>query len=163
MLLTLITGPRIFAQQFTTTKLLKQQDSSLSLFSVIPDRGKNIVQFNEYTITGDETGNFFRHPLLLNGKPLNYNEFGPDLKGELTVVKGAPITGDSVQVAFYVYLRRDGNKVPIPGDGNQRIPYTKIEISRILIRAKPGDQLVIEAVNRADGNVKRILKLPDGC
>ena len=66
-------------------------------------------------ITGDEKGEFFTFFLMLNGKPLNYNEFGPDLKGELTVVKGAPVTGDSTEVPFQVYLRRDGNRVLIPG------------------------------------------------
>ena len=36
---------------------------------------------------------------------------------------------------------------------------TKIDIAEILLHAERGDQLVIEAVNKEDGSVKRILKL----
>jgi hypothetical protein len=163
MLLTVIIGSRTFAQDFSSADLFRKRDSTKLLFPVKPFRAKEVVQFNEYTSTGEEQGDFYEIPLMLNGKPLNYNEFGPELKGELTVVKGSPVTGDTTQVPFHIYLRRDGNKVLIPGDEKSSGGQTKIEISKILQHAKPGDQLIIEAVKKIDGRVKRILRLPDGC
>lgn len=141
------------------------QDSTLNLFSQIQnsDRTKEVIQDNEYISTGYERGDFYFNPLMLNGKPLDYNAFNLGSKGELTVIKGAAITGKTTPVPFYVYLRRDGNKVFIPGYGRSDISQDKVDISQILQYAKPGDQLVIEPVNKEDGPVKRILKLVDGC
>lgn len=152
MLLTLITPSRTFAQDF-------EFDLQAMLMPVAHPRAMQVMQNNEYTSTGYEKGNFYNNPLLLNGKPLLYAEFTLESKGELTVIKGAPVTGKTVQVPFYAYLRRNGIKVFIPGCAPKQ---TKIEISNILRHAKTGDQLVIEAVRKEDGAVKRILKVPGG-
>jgi hypothetical protein len=155
MLLTVIIGPRTFAQDLI---------SSLDLFyeTKNSDRAKEVMQDNEYTSTGYEMGNFYSNPLLLDEKPLDYSAFSMQSKGELTVIKGAAITGKTIRVPFYVYLRRNGNKVLIPSNERSKIGQTQMDISEILRHAKPGDQLVIEAVNKADGPVKRILKLLGG-
>jgi hypothetical protein len=157
MLLTVIICPRAFAQDyFTSLNPFNQLQDSVR---VIP-----VVQDNEYTTTGYEQGNFYCNPLVLNGKPLNYNVFNIELKGELTVTKGAVATGKTTKVPFYVYLRRDGQKVLIPGNERPDVRQTKIEISKVLKHAKPDDLLVIEAVRKEDGPVKRILKVrPGGC
>jgi hypothetical protein len=157
MLLTSIIGSRTFAQNSI------QNFPSLSLFNQIQisERGKEVMQDNEYSTTGDEQGNFYNNPLLLDGKPLDYNIFNLGSKGELTVIKGAAITAKTTQVPFYAYLRRDGRKVFIPGERYDP-KQTKIDLSEILRFAKPGDQLVIEAINKEDGPVKRILKLLGG-
>ena len=99
---------------------------------------------------------------MLNGKPLDYGEFNLQSQGELTVSKGTAITGQTKQVPFYVYLRRNGNKVLIPGKERPDPDQIKIDISEILRYAAPGDQLIIEAVRKEDGPVKRILKLLEG-
>jgi len=155
MLLTSIIGSRTFAQ-----------DLALDLFNfnakARQERAKEVMQDNEYTSTGYEKGIFYSNPLMLNGKPIDYTAFNLESKGELTVIKGAAITGDTTQVSFYVYLRRDGNKVLIPGNERSSIGKTKMDISEILQHAEPGDQLVIEAVKKEDGHVKRILKLLGG-
>ncbi len=152
VLLTVIIGSRTFAQDLV---------SSLNLF--YSDRAKEVIQDNEYTSTGHEQGSFYCNSLLLNGKPLDYSAFNVKLKGELTVIKGAAITGETIQVPFYMYLRRKGYKVLIFGKARFDQEQIKIDISEILRYAEPGDHLVIEAVNKEDGSVKRILKLPGGC
>jgi hypothetical protein len=153
MLLTLIIGSRTSAQVLSL-------EAQLEKFT--QDRGNEVVQDNEYTNTGYESGNFLSNPLLLDGKPLNYTDFSLATKGELTVIKEAAVTGKTTPVAFYVYLRRNGISFFIPG--KKRSDLNRIEISEILRFAKKGDQLIIEAVNKEDGAVKRILKLPgDGC
>ncbi len=157
MLLTVIIGSRTFAQGYSSgLNLIDQTKKS--------DRAKEVVRHNEYIRTGYEKGIFFSNPLLLNGKPLDFNEFTIGSIGELTVIKGATITGKTTQVPFYVYLRRNGFKVLIPGRGLPEPKQLKISIMEILKHAEQGDHLVIEAVNKEDGPVKTILKLlGDGC
>jgi hypothetical protein len=155
MLLMVISGSRTFAQDYLSSLNLFKQTKKL-------DRAKEVMQDNEYTSTGYEQGNFYCNPLMLDGKPLDYNAFNVESEGELTVIKGAAITGKTTQVLFYAYLRRDRNKVLIPGYERSNVSQTKIDISQILKYAKPGDQLVIEPVNKEDGPVKRILKLFGG-
>lgn len=126
------------------------------------ERAKEVMQDNEYLTTGHEEGIFFSNPLMLNGKPLDYGEFNLLAKGELTVSKGAVATGQATQVPFYVSLRINGNKVLIPGKERPDPKQIKVDISEILQYAEPGDYLVIEAVRKEDGPVKRILKLVGG-
>jgi hypothetical protein len=123
------------------------------------ERAREVMRDNEYTITGYEEGIFLSNPLMLDGKPLDYGEFNLASKGELTVVKGAATYGQTVQVPFYLYLRRNGSKVLISGKKRSDRKQIKIDISEILRYAEPGDHLVIEAVKKEDGSVKRILKL----
>jgi hypothetical protein len=153
-LLTVIIGSRTFAQDFLSLNLFSKPQN--------PDRVKQVTQDNEYASTGYELGIFYRNPLMLNGKPLDYNTFNVESKGELTVIKGETVTGKTTQVPFHVYLRRDGYKVLIPGSQGSDKSQIKIDISQILQHAKPGDQLVIEPVNKEDGPAKRILKLLGG-
>lgn len=153
MLLTLIIGSRTSAQDLSFEAMLE---------GIKRDRANEVMQENEYNYTGYEQGMFFSNPLLLNGKPLDYSGFNTKSRGELTVIKGAAINRETIQVPFYVYLRRNGNKVLIPGKERSDPRQIKIDVSEILKYAKPGDQLVIEAVRKEDGPVKRILKLPGG-
>jgi hypothetical protein len=128
------------------------------------ERAKEVRQDNEYTVTGNERGSFFDNPLMINGTPLDYGEFTLESAGELTVIKKAPITGATIEVPFYIYLRRDGIKVSLPQGGRHDSKQTKINLSEILDHAKAGDHLIIEAVNKEDGAIKRILKLlNNGC
>lgn len=151
MLLTVIIGSRTFAQEYFSFS------RALGL-----TRAQQVVQDNEYTSTGYEQGSFSCNPLMINEKPLDYNAFSLKSRGELTVVKGAAISGQSTQIPFHVYLRRSGNIVITPGGDRQDAELTKIEISEILKYAQPGDQLVIEPVRKEDGPAKRILKLLAG-
>lgn len=154
LLLTVIADSRTFAQDY------------FSFIKILDDswRAIDVRQDNEYTSTGYEQGKFFCNPLLLDEKPLDYDAFSLRSKGELTVIKGAAITGQIIQVPFLVYLRRSGDKVIIPGKDGAGPGKTKIEISEILKHAKPGDELVIEPVRKEDGLAKRILKLlGSGC
>lgn len=164
--LTLIVGSRTFAQDqqlFNLESVLKF-DAALKLKAaraedIKRERAKEVMQDNEYESTGHEAGVFFCNPLMLDGKPLDYGEFNLLSTGELTVNKGDSITGHITQVPFYVYLRRRGNKVVIPGMEMSDPGQCKIDIAEILRYAEPGDHLVIEAVRKEDGPVKRILKL----
>jgi hypothetical protein len=151
MLLTVIISSRTFAQDLSSWNFLARTETS--------PRALDVIRDNEYTTTGFENGNFYRNPLLLDGRLLDYTRFSLESKGELTVIKGAAVTGNTVQVPFYVYLRRDGNKVVLPGNEKCSKGQDKIEISEILKHAKPGDELIIEPVNKEDGPAKRILKL----
>lgn len=161
LLLTAIIGSRTFAQDSLFVGMFFKADQ---LKKTKQDRAREVMQDNEYTITGEEKGIFLTNPLMLDGKPLDYGEFNIGSKGELTVNKGAPASGLPIQIPFYVYLRRDGKKILAAGKEKPDPRQTKIDVSEILRLAEPGDQLVIEAVRKEDGSVKRILKLiGDGC
>ena len=167
MLLTSIIGSRTFAQDFVSIDAIRKFNNDMIVKAELEketklERAKEVMQDNEYTITGYEKGTFLGNPLMLNGKPLDYGEFNLQSQGELTVSKGADITGQTTQIPFYVYLRRNGNKILIPGKERSDPNQIKIDISEILRHAAPGDHLVIEAVNKEDGHVKRILKLLSG-
>ena len=152
MLLTVIIGSRTYAQEYFDLA---------QILNVV--RAQAVMQSNEYQATGYEEGTFFCNPLMLDGKPLDYNLFSLKSKGILTVVKGAAKTGQSMQVPFHAYLRRCGKIVNVPGMEKPDPTHLDIDLSDISKHAKPGDQLVIESVRKEDGSVKRILKLVDGC
>ena len=165
ILLLSIIGSPIFAQDsFNYNATLKFSRDWTVKTERAKERAKEVMQDNEYAITGDEVGIFLSNPLMLDGKPLDYGEFSLTATGELTVIKGAPITEQTMEIPFYVYLRRNGNKVLIPGKERSDPKQIKVDITEILLHAEHGDQLVIEAVKKEDGSVKRILKLlNDGC
>ena len=164
MLLTLIIGSRTFAQDYLKLASAEKFMRQIQTKELKKERAKEVMQDNEYTITGYEEGIFLCNPLMLDGKPLDYGEFTLTSKGELTVIKEAATTGQTTQIPFYVYLKRNGNKVLIPGKERSDPKQIKIDISEILRHAEPGDHLVIEAINKEDGSVKRILKLlGNGC
>lgn len=151
MVLTSFAGPRTFAQDsvFNANPILKAE--------------LTVMQDSEYQNTGYEKGIFLSNPLMLSGKPLDYGKFNLESKGQLTVCKGAKTpAGQTKPIPFYVYLRRNGNKILIPAKEKSDPKQVKIDLSEIFKYAKPGDHLVIEAVNKEDGRVKRILKLLGG-
>ncbi|HEX5171505.1 MAG TPA: hypothetical protein VFW11_20145 [Cyclobacteriaceae bacterium] len=170
MLLTSMVGSPIFAQDQEPFNLDKMLNFGAMLTlnaerekEMKQARAKEVMQDNEYVYTGYEEGIFFCNPLVLDGEPLDYGDFNLLATGELTVSKGVA-RGQTTQIPFYVYLRRDGNKVLIPGKELPDPGQIKIDIAEILRYAEPGDHLVIEAVRREDGPAKRILKLLEpGC
>lgn len=128
------------------------------------ERAREVLQDNGYTFTGDEGGVFLSNSLRLNGKPLDFGEFNLSSSGELTLKNGASTTDQATPIPFYVYLKRNGSKVFIPGKERADPTLNKIDISEVLQHAQPGDYLVIEAVKEEDSALKSKLKvLPLGC
>jgi hypothetical protein len=126
------------------------------------DRAKKVMQDNEFVIGATSVGNFFANPIRLNGQPLDYNTFSMQSTGELTLVKGAPVSNTTVQIPFYIYLRRNGTIVKLDDEEALQSRHIKIDISTILKFALPNDQLIIEPVNKEDWQAKRILKMLSG-
>lgn len=126
------------------------------------ERAASIILDNE--IGPDKagaTGNFSWNPLALNGKPLDYTQFGGFSKGLLCVVKGKPEIMDPETIPFHIYLRRDGMIIN-EGKSSSTREVFRIEISEVLKLAKPGDHLIIEPVRKADRQAKRIIKVIGG-
>jgi hypothetical protein len=126
------------------------------------EREKEVMQDNELEYHAKSIGTFFSNPLQLNGHTVDYSKFSIKTEGELTLVKGNPLTGDAIQIPFYVYLRRDGNILELKGEKALRTKHLKLNISTILKHAEPGDQLIIKPANREDWQAKRIVKLLGG-
>ncbi len=166
MLLTSMISSQTFAQHqdsFTLDAMLKfnktLEVNALQANEKKLQRAREVLQDNECAFTGVEEGIFFSNSLMLDGKPLDFGDFNLLTRGELTVSKGIVTTGLLTQIPFYVYLKRNGNKVLIPGNEVVDSKQNKIDIAKILSHAQPGDSLVIEAVNKEDAAVKSILKV----
>ena len=97
------------------------------------------------------------NPLLLNGKPLDYEQFNLNSTGELTLVLGNPEGPNPERIPFYVQLRRrEGlNQLADLNYLNQSV-YS-LEVSRVLSNASSGDLLIITPTNPVDWKAKRIL------
>jgi hypothetical protein len=126
------------------------------------DRAKEVMQDNEFVVSAETVGTFFINPLLLDGNTLDYSTFSLQSKGELSLVKGGALTGNPIQIPFYVYLRRNGRIIQLHGEETLKLKRLKIDLSMIMKFALPGDQLIIEPVNKEDWQAKRILKLMEG-
>lgn len=157
MLLTATIGSRAFGQDyFKLNPMFSLNTMQKSAWA------KRVLQDNDYSNTGCKKGNFYGNLLMLDGQPLDYGVFSLRSKGELTLLKEGAITGQTMQIPFYVYLRRLGNNVLIPGKERPDIHQIKVDISEILQYAAPWDQLVIEPVRKEDAPAKRILNLLGG-
>lgn len=133
------------------------------LDSVKTDRAKEVAQDNELEYHAQSVGTFFSNPLQVDGRELDYSIFNLGTEGELTLIKGNSLTGQAMQIPFYIYLRRDGKILELPIDKALKKKLLKIDLPAILKHAEPGDQLIIKPANKEDWQAKRILKLRGGC
>ncbi|WP_428654409.1 hypothetical protein [Runella sp.] len=101
---------------------------------------------------------FYGNPLVLNGKPLDYQTFWKGSKGVLALVKGNPSSAESPRVPFKIYLKHDGEVVNKGLSSDSRELY-EVEIAHILALARFGDQLIIEPTRESDVKAKRVINL----
>lgn len=118
-------------------------------------------RINEFTYSGQPEGIFYCNPLMLDGEEFDYLAFGLESKGELKLVKGDAKSDTMVEIPFYLHLRRNGVRVPLPcGEG---VAFSKVDISAVLKVAQNGDELIVEPANKEDWPAKRIVKIGDKC
>lgn len=102
---------------------------------------------------------FYTNPILINEKPLDYNDFNLRSHGKLTVVRGNPEFGDRTAIPFTVSLRRNGVIIypsSVPLFDKQ---FYVVEISEIFKYAKVNDELIIRPLKKEHYKAKRILNL----
>ena len=114
-------------------------------------------EFNSSEIGSLE--NIHSNPILLSGKPLDYETFNLDSKGKLILVKGNPTTPEATVIPFYIQLRRHGSIVRTGELMFLNYELFEIEISKVLFYAKLGDHLIINPTRPRDWKAKRIIKL----
>lgn len=101
---------------------------------------------------------FYGNPLVLNGKPLDYQTFWKGSKGLLALVKGNPNSADATRVPFKIYLKHEGQVVNKGLSSDSRELY-EVEVAHVLALARFGDELVIEPALKSDVKAKRVIKL----
>ncbi len=101
---------------------------------------------------------FYGNPLVLNGKPLDYQTFWKGSKGLLALVKGNPNSADAARVPFKIYLKHEGQVVNKGLSSDSRELY-EVEVAHVLALARFGDELVIEPALKSDIKAKRVIKL----
>ena len=105
--------------------------------------------------------NIYCNPILLDGKPLNYNNFSLETKGELSLVSGDPNVTTPVRIPFYLQIRRNGYIVQSFELYFLNQELYEIEISKVLLYARQGDHLIINPTRQQDWKAKRVIKLID--
>ena len=106
-----------------------------------------------------DASEFYWNPLLVNGTMLDYNKFTISSRGLLSVAKGNPSNPKAEKIPFAAFIRRQGKIIQTWSD--EKGIY-EIDIEKLLIHAKSGDQLIIDPVHPKDWKAKRILKLLGG-
>jgi hypothetical protein len=126
--------------------------------SICPDQQK---RNNEFAYSGEPDGIFYCNSLMLDDQAFDYFAFTLESKGELKLIKGELKSGKTVEIPFYLHLRRNGMLVPLACGEN--VIFLKAEISAVLKAAQDGDELIIEPANKEDWPAKRIVKIGDKC
>lgn len=125
-----------------------------------PEQRAVIVMANEDPeLERNEEGkntNIYANPLLLNGQPLDYANFSIKSKGVLTVMKGKPTSPEAVKIPFRLFLRRNGM---IVYEKKSASKLTQVEVSEVLVLSKPGDQIIINPIEKVDFKAKRIINV----
>jgi len=104
------------------------------------------------------------NPILLDGKPLDYETFNLKSTGQLSLVSGDPNAPNSELIPFYVQLRRNDVILPVAAINFLNQGSYEIDISKVLAYAKHGDHLIINPTNQKHWKAKRIIKLIEiGC
>lgn len=102
---------------------------------------------------------FYADPIIIDGKPFDYNNFNLRTTGKLSVVRGDPRSPERTKIPFEISLRRNGVIVypsPVPLFYKQ---FYSIEISEVFKYAQVNDHLIIRPVKKEHYKAKRILNL----
>ncbi|PWK27281.1 hypothetical protein LV89_01594 [Arcicella aurantiaca] len=99
------------------------------------------------TIAARENEKIIYNPLLIDGQPINYEQFSLSSKGVITMITENTKGNGTMTIPFKVYLRRD-NKIVYLGGSASTNTLSEIEISKVLKFANLGDELVIEPVDK---------------
>ncbi|MEA5459594.1 hypothetical protein VB796_11110 [Arcicella sp. LKC2W] len=87
------------------------------------------------------------NPLLMDGKPVNYEQFSLSTKGIITMIAEDAMSNKTMSIPFRVYLRRDNKIVHLGGSASAE-KLSEIEISKVLKFANLGDELIIEPIDK---------------
>ncbi|WP_338875165.1 hypothetical protein WBJ53_06035 [Spirosoma sp. SC4-14] len=114
---------------------------------------------NEVMAMSSVPANYY-NPLLLNNRSLDYNLFSIGSKGVLSVVAGNPIDRTTPRIPFRIYLQRNGKAVRMGASDSSQV-VSQIDVSAVLIQAKPGDILVIEPARSEEPIGRQTIRLKD--
>ncbi len=90
-----------------------------------------------------ETEDLAYSRVLFNGQPLGVSTMTLDARGVLTVIANDPTLTKVITIPFRVYLRR-GELTVKQVDSQSGQALNEVEISKLLVAARQGDELVIE-------------------
>ncbi|MES2516630.1 MAG: hypothetical protein V4585_00900 [Bacteroidota bacterium] len=99
------------------------------------------------SITARENEKIISNPLLIDGEPINYEQFSLTSRGIVTMIAEDSKSKKTMTIPFKIYLRRD-NKIVHLGGSSSTDKLSEIEISQILKFANLGDELVIEPIDK---------------
>lgn len=99
------------------------------------------------SIVARENEKIIYNPLLIDGEPINYEQFSLTSRGIITMIAEDSKSKKVITIPFRIYLKRDNEIVHLGGSASAD-KLAKIEVSQILKFANLGDELVIEPVDK---------------
>jgi hypothetical protein len=99
------------------------------------------------SIVARENEKIIYNPLLMDGEPINYEQFSLTSRGIITMIAEDSKSKKVMVIPFRIYLKRD-NKIVYLGGSASADKLSEIEVSQILKFANLGDELVIEPIDK---------------
>ena len=120
---------------------------ALSLTLTLP-----VSQALPETLRDHLTNNSF----LIDGKQVNMDQLSTISRGLLSIEINNTESGKTDRIPFLIYLKRAGKIVDADAYAHNNL-VESIEISEVLQAAQPGDELVIDAVNKDVTTMRRVV------
>lgn len=98
------------------------------------------------------------HPLLLNGKVFDDENFDIHSRGLLTMVEGRPESSEARLIPFRVSRKRKGMLLEEHAGATLEGKY-ELNLSLLLAHSHPGDQLIIYPIRKEHCKAKRVLRI----
>lgn len=143
------------------------QDFTAWYYPIVSDhdrKAREVIQDNEHQSSSlGEDAVIPCHPLLLNGKAFDDENFDIHSKGTLTMVEARPEASEARPIPFRVSRKRNGMLLEEHAGATLEGEYG-LDVSLLLAHSYSGDQLIIYPIKKEYCKAKRVLRITsDNC
>jgi hypothetical protein len=135
---------------------VKKQSTRTKLASILLMVG--ILTLVQSSFTRKEAENMARSRVMFNNMPLTTSTMLLDARGVLTMVEGDQANVHAKKIPFRAYVKR-GDAIISQASSETSKTIHEVEVGKLLMGAKKGDELIIEPVAKNSEQVRRVVKL----
>lgn len=135
---------------------MKNQSNNKKVASILLLVG--ILAFAQSSFTKKEADDTSQSRVMLNNRPLTTSTILLDARGVLTMVEGGPANVNAKKVPFQVYVKR-GDAIISEASSETNKAIHEVEVGKLLIGAKKGDELIIEPIGNNSEQVRQVFQL----
>lgn len=117
-----------------------------------------ILTLVQSSFTSKTTDELSVSRVIFNGAPLSTSTMLLDARGTLSMVQGDAADVQSKKIPFQVYLKRGDVIIKQASSVQGRIEH-EVEVGKLLLGAKQGDELIIEPVQSQRAQARHVVKL----